>query len=60
VIQASGVAVSAGLVNAVVKALKGKKVSDLFGSVGVSTGSSQSKAPVQTAAKTEDKKAPKQ
>jgi ribosomal protein L12E/L44/L45/RPP1/RPP2 len=34
VLKAAGVAADAGLVTAVAKALKGKKVSDYFGSVG--------------------------
>ncbi len=55
VIQAAGVQVSAGLLNAVSKALKGRNVNEFFGSVGTSAPTTS--APVtQTKAET---KAPK-
>lgn len=40
VITASGLKVSAGLVNAVAKALKGRNVTEFFGGCGASSGSS--------------------
>jgi ribosomal protein L12E/L44/L45/RPP1/RPP2 len=39
VLKAAGVTVSAGLVNAVAKSLKTKKVTEFFGSVGSGSGS---------------------
>jgi ribosomal protein L12E/L44/L45/RPP1/RPP2 len=39
VIKAAGVTVSAGLLNAVAKALKGRNVNEFFGSVGSGSGS---------------------
>ncbi len=40
VIKAAGLTVSSGLVNAVAKTLKSKKVTEFFGSAGSSSGSS--------------------
>jgi ribosomal protein L12E/L44/L45/RPP1/RPP2 len=57
VLQASGVTVSAGLLNAVAKALKGRNVSEFFGSVSVSSGSG---APQAAQSKPAETKAPKQ
>ena len=57
VLTASGVKVSAGLVNAVAKALKGKSVSSFFGSI--SAGSSAPVAESKPAAKEAVKEAPK-
>lgn len=54
VIQASGVTVSSGLLNAVAKALKGRNVSEFFGSVGGGSSAPATSAPV-TQAKTETK-----
>lgn len=51
--NASGVSVNKGLLSAFAKALKGRKVSDFFGSVG--GGSSGSSAP--TSAPTQSKPA---
>lgn len=54
VIQASGVTVSSGLLNAVAKALKGRNFSEFFGSVGGGSSAPTTSAPV-TQAKTETK-----
>lgn len=61
VLQAAGLTVSAGLLAAVAKALKGRQVSEFFGSVGggSSSGSSAPSAPV-TQSKPAETKAPKQ
>ena len=53
VLQAAGVTVSAGLLNAVAKALKGRNVSEFFGSI--SGGSAPSTSAPVTQAKTETK-----
>jgi len=53
VLQAAGVTVNAGLLNAVAKALKGRNVSEFFGSISAGSASTTS-APV-TQAKTETK-----
>ena len=59
VLQASGVTVSAGLLNAVAKALKGRNVSEFFGSVGVSGPSSAgTSAPQPAQTKAAETKAP--
>lgn len=53
VIQASGVTVSSGLLNAVAKALKGRNVSEFFGSVGGGSSAPATSASVtQTKAET--------
>lgn len=57
VLQASGVTVSAGLLNAVAKTLKGRNVTEFFGGVSVSGGSGSSAPPAQT--KAAETKAPK-
>lgn len=54
VIQAAGLTVSAGLLNAVAKALKGRNVSEFFGSVSGGSSAPATSAPV-TQAKTESK-----
>jgi ribosomal protein L12E/L44/L45/RPP1/RPP2 len=51
VIQAAGVTVSAGLLNAVAKALKGRNVNEFFGSVSAGSASTTS-APVTQKAET--------
>lgn len=56
VIQAAGVTVSAGLLNAVAKALKGRNVSEFFGSVG--GGSAPASSAPATQAKPAETKAP--
>lgn len=53
VLQAAGVTINAGLLNAVAKALKGRNVSEFFGSISAGSASTTS-APV-TQAKTETK-----
>lgn len=60
VLQASGVQVSAGLLAAVAKALKGRNVTEFFGSVGSSSGpsTSGSSAPKPAEKKAADTKAP--
>jgi ribosomal protein L12E/L44/L45/RPP1/RPP2 len=58
VLQASGVTVSAGLLNAVAKTLKGRNVSEYFGSVSVASGSSAPQPAAQS--KAAETKAPKQ
>lgn len=57
VLQASGVTVSSGLLNAVAKALKGRNVSEFFGSVGSGSSASTTLAPA-TKSKPVDTKAP--
>lgn len=57
VLQASGVTVSSGLLNAVAKALKGRNVSEFFGSVGSGSSASTTSAPT-TQSKPADTKAP--
>ena len=60
VVQAAGLTVSAGLLAAVAKALKGRQVSEFFGSVGGgSSAPSAPSAPV-TQSKPAETKAPKQ
>lgn len=54
VVQAAGLKVNAGLVNAVAKALTGRNVNEFFGSVGASSSAPSSSAPA-TQAKTESK-----
>lgn len=57
VLKAAGVAADAGLVNAVAKALKGKKVSDYFGSVGGGAApAAETKAADTKAAKPKEEK----
>jgi ribosomal protein L12E/L44/L45/RPP1/RPP2 len=60
VLQASGVTVSAGLLAAVAKALKGRNVSEFFGSVSVSGGASSGSSAPQAAQSKAETKAPKQ
>lgn len=57
VLQASGVTVSAGLLAAVAKTLKGRNVSEFFGSIGGSAASESAPQPAQT--KAAETKAPK-
>jgi ribosomal protein L12E/L44/L45/RPP1/RPP2 len=57
VLQASGVTVSSGLLNAVAKALKGRNVSEFFGSVGSGSSASTTSA-LTTQSKPADTKAP--
>jgi len=56
VLTAAGVTVDALLVNAVAKALKGRKVSSFFGSVGGGSGSGSAPAAGGAPAKKEEKK----
>lgn len=55
VIKASGVTVSSGLLNAVAKALKGRNVSEFFGSVSGGSSAPVTTSAPATQAKTETK-----